>query len=173
MTALQNLGRMNARLERQGWVGEFYAGVKYMMLNPHGGAVEAAERDRAGDRVVDLVRAAVTPGATLPGNWAEPLSHTQNAPQAFLSSLQGISVFDTLLKDMLVTQPRISVVIASSVLASGPIAEASIKPATQFSFSFADTDIKKAAPWVAISKEALDMSVPAADTSVQINCAKK
>ena len=71
---------------------------------------------------MNFVKAAITPGTTLAGQWGVELASIENLPQAFLSSLQGTSVFDTLLKDMLVVPPRIKVVVMSTVLTSNPIA---------------------------------------------------
>ena len=160
-------------MERHGRVGEFMTGVKYLMLNPSGGAAAAAERARAPDRVVDFVKAAITPGTTLTGQWGAELTSIQNLPGAFLASLQGTSVFDTLLKDMLVLPPRTHVVVMSSVLTSNPIAEAHVKPSTVFSLSAADLVMTKAAPWAAVTEELLKMGVPDALTAVQRQLSEK
>ena len=170
---LRQLGAINRDMERHGRVGEFFSGIRYLMLNPNGGADRVAEKARAPDRVVDFVKAAITPGTTLTGQWGVELATIENLPQAFLSSLQGVSVFDTLLPNMLVLPPRTKVVVMSSVLTSNPIAEAHVKPSTVFSLSAADLEMKKAAPWAAVSEELLKMGVPSALMAVQRGLSEK
>jgi hypothetical protein len=153
MTVAERIGRVSIGVENATRCNEFFSGVRHLMLNNKSRADLAAQKSHASDRVVDFVRAAQTAGTTLTGHWGTELAKFQNLPQAFLGSLQGVSVFDTLLKDMLVVPQRTSVAVLSSVLTSSPIAEAHIKPATQFSFSLADPDMKKAAPWVAILRK--------------------
>ena len=95
MSLEQQVARVNRDMERHGRVGDFFKGISYLMLSPKSDAAKAAERARAPDRVVDFVKAAMIPGTTLTGQWGAELATFENLPQAFLSSLQGTSVFDT------------------------------------------------------------------------------
>jgi hypothetical protein len=173
MSIAREIGKINRDMERHGRVGEFFKGIRYLMLSPKGDPAKEAERTRAPDRVVNFVKAAITPGTTLTGQWGVELANIENLPQAFLSSLQGTSVFDTLFKDMLVLPPRTKVVVMSSVLTSNPIAEAHVKPSTVFSLSAADLEMKKAAPWCAVTEELLKMGVPSALMAVQRGLSEK
>ena len=110
-------------MERYGRVGDFFKGIRYLMLNPKGDAAKAAERARAPDRVVDFVKAAIIPGTTLAGQWGAELATFENLPQAFLSSVcKALRFSIRFLKDMLVVPPRTKVVVMASVLTSNPIA---------------------------------------------------
>ena len=114
MTTLQKLGDANRDFERGGYVRDFMTGLKYLMLNPRGGGELVAKKERAPDRTIDFIKAAVLPGGTYSGSWGEPLAQFNNLPQAFLNSLQGVSVFDTLLPNMLVVPPFTSVVVTGA-----------------------------------------------------------
>ena len=173
MSLKQHVVRFGRDMETHGRVGEFFKGIRYLMLSPKGDPAKEAERSREPDRVVNFVKAAITPGTTLTGQWGVELASIENLPQAFLSSLQGTSVFDTLLKDMLVVPPRTKVVVMATVLTSNPIAEAHVKPSTVFSLSASDLVMSKAAPWCAVTEELLKMGVPSALMAVQRGLSEK
>ena len=158
MTVLQKLGQVNANIEAVGRVNEFVAAVRYKM--PRGGAHLQAEQERAPSRIIEFTRAAVTAGSL--SSWSSPLSAFQNLSSAFLSSLSGISVFDTLWPNILRAPLRTHIVAVSTTLTSGPIAEASVKPASSIALTTSDLDAVKAAALVAMSAELLRISVPSA-----------
>ena len=161
MTIAERVGRVVINAEAAGRVNEFVSACRYLMIEPRA-AARLAERNRAPDRIVDFCKAAVTPGATTAGNWAEPLAPFPQLATAFLSSLTGISVFDTLWPSMLQAPLRTSVVAVSTTLTAGPISEASVKPASQIALTASDLEAVKAAAYVAMSAELLKMGTPSA-----------
>ena len=61
------------------------------------GALEAAKANRATDRVVDVLRAAVSAGTTTDATWAAPLVAYQAISAGFLESLKSASAFQAIL----------------------------------------------------------------------------
>ena len=85
MSLKQQVVRFGRDMERHGRVGEFLTGIQVSDAYIRKAAqIDVAERARAGDRVVDFVKAAITPGTTLTGQWGAELATIENLPQAFL-----------------------------------------------------------------------------------------
>ena len=61
------------------------------------GALEAAKANCATDRVVDVLRAAVSAGTTTDATWAAPLVAYQAISAGFLESLKSASAFQAIL----------------------------------------------------------------------------
>jgi Phage capsid family len=160
MTIAERVGRVVVNAEAVGRVNEFVSGVRYLMLEGKSGAVKLAERNRASDRVVEFVRAAQEAGTTT--GWGDPLSSTRNLPEAFLASLVGVSVLDTLLPSMLQLPPRTTVVSVTTTLSGSAVLESNIKPASQLSLAATDLEPQKIAAYCAVTTELLKMSVPSA-----------
>ena len=77
------------------------------------------------------------------GNWGDPFSNVQNLSQAFLNSLVGVSVLDTLLPAMLQLPPRTTIVSVTTTLSGGTVLEAAVKPASQLSLAATDLRANK------------------------------
>jgi Phage capsid family len=160
MTIAERVGRVVVNAEAVGRVNEFVSAVRYLMIEGRGAAVKLAERNRASDRVVDFVRAVQEAGTTT--GWGDPLSSTRNLPEAFLASLAGVSVLDTLLPSMLQLPPRTTVVSVTTTLSGSAVLEANIKPASQLALAATDLEPQKIAAYCAVTSELLKMSVPSA-----------
>ena len=89
------------------------------MINSKSAVVSSAQRERATDRTIDFIKAAIEPGTTLTSNWGDPLSNVQNLSNAFLNSLVGISILDTLLPSMLQLPPRTTITSVTTTLSGG------------------------------------------------------
>jgi hypothetical protein len=162
VTVLQNLGRVAINREVEGRVNEFVSACRHLMINVKTDAVSSAKRARATDRTIEFIKTAVEPGTTLTGNWGDPLSNVQNLPQAFLNSLVGISVLDTLLPAMLQLPPRTTIVSVTTTLSGASVLEAAVKPASQLSLAATDLEPQKIAAYCAITSELLKYSTPSA-----------
>jgi HK97 family phage major capsid protein len=162
VTALKDLGRVAISREAAGRVNEFVSAVRYLMIEKGGAAAKFAERNHAPERVVDFVKAAIEPGTTLTSNWGDPLSNVQNLSNAFLNSLVGVSVLDTLLPAMLQLPPRTTIVSVTTTLTGGTVLEAAVKPASQLSLAATDLEPVKVAAYCAVTTELLRMSTPGA-----------
>ena len=73
MTVLQNLGRVAINREVAGRVDEFVAEFRHLMINSKSAVASSAQRERATDRIVDFIKAAIEPGTTLTSSWGDPL----------------------------------------------------------------------------------------------------
>jgi hypothetical protein len=165
MSIVQQVGRVVANTEAAGRVAEFTQAVRYLMINPRGGADRLAEKEHAPSRVVDFTKAAAAAGSMT--GWGQPLAPFQNLSTAFLSSLSAISAFDALWPSMLQVPLRTSVIAVSTTLTAGPIAEASVKPASRISITASDLDAVKCAAFLALSAELLKSGNPSALTILQ------
>ena len=155
MTVLQKLGRVAISAEAAGRVDHFVSAVRYLMTEKGGAAAKMAERNRAPDRVVDFIKTTIEPGTTLTSNWGAPLSNVQNLSQAFLNSLVGVSVLDTLLPSMLSLPPRTTIVSVTTTLTGGTVQEAAVKLASQLSLAATALEPAKIAAYCALSSELL------------------
>jgi hypothetical protein len=63
MTIAQKVGRVVANTEAA--VNDFVSAVRYLMIEPRGGADRLAEQERAPSRVVDFTKAATAAGSTV------------------------------------------------------------------------------------------------------------
>ena len=158
MTVLQRMGQVALNREVEGRVNEFVAACRHLMVNDKSDAVSSAKRERV-RRIarVDFIKSAIEPGTTLTGNWGDPLSNVQNLPQAFLNSLVGVSVLDTLLPAMLQLPPRTTIVSVTTTLSGGTVLEAAVKPASQLSLAATDLEPSKIAAYCAVTTELLKM----------------
>ena len=111
MSAVERIGRVAINTEVANRTNDFVSPCRYLMLHAKSNAVAAAERSKSPSHVVEFVRAAIEPGITT--NWGDPLSNVQNLSNAFLNSLVGVSVLDTLLPSMLFLPPRTTIVICN------------------------------------------------------------
>jgi HK97 family phage major capsid protein len=159
MSTLQKLGSISANIEAVGRVAEFVQATKFLMLSRIDDAAAMAQRARASDRVVEFIKSAQSTGSMGAGTWGSELAVAPLAT-AFLASLSGISVFDTLWPSMVQVPLRTKVVAVSTTLTAGPIAEASIKPAKSLSLTANDLDPVKAAAFLAVTRELLRMGGP-------------
>jgi hypothetical protein len=162
MTIAERIGRVAINREVEGRVNEFVAACRHLMVNHKNDAVLSAKKARATDRTIDFIKSAIEPGTTLTGNWGDPLSNVQNLPQAFLNSLVGVSVLDTLLPSMLALPPRTTITSVTTTLSGGTVLEAAVKPASQMAIAATDLEPSKIAAYCAITTELLRMSTPGA-----------
>ena len=160
MSAVERIGRVAINTEVANRTNDFVSACRYLMLHAKSNAVAAAERSKSPSRVVEFVRAAIEPGITT--NWGDPLSNVQNLSNAFLNSLVGVSVLDTLLPSMLVLPPRTTIVSVTTTLSGGSVLEAAVKPASQLSLAATDLEPQKIAAYCAVTTELLKMSNPGA-----------
>lgn len=160
---------------------EFVSLAKFMMIGKGtSGAARMAKAAgaKAGPRVTglleaagggelsrDYLKAAVNVGSI--GGWGSPLAVFENMATAFLGSLVGVSVFDTLWPFMVQAPLRTSVLAVSATISGGPIAEANVKPTSRLSLTASDLDVVKAAAFVAVSAELLRVGSPGASALVE------
>jgi HK97 family phage major capsid protein len=165
MTIPQRVAQVAANAESVGRLAEFIQGVRFLMLNPRGGADEMARHARASERTIEFTKSAAAAGSL--SGWGSPLSSFQNLSTAWLASLSAISVFDALWPSMIQCPPRSTILAVSTTLTGGPVAEANVKAAGKLSLTGSDLDVTKVAAFVAISSELLRSGTPNAIAILQ------
>ena len=100
-----------------------------------------------------MLKAAVVPGSTQPGNWAAPLSETGGLIAAFLDTLKNVSVFDTMLPDMKRVPLRTRVAVTTLAVTGHIVGEGAVKPISTLELSAQTLEPVKALAIVVITKE--------------------
>jgi HK97 family phage major capsid protein len=119
-----------------------------------------ARKDRAPERVVNVVRAAVDPLSI--SSVGEVLAPFQLLAQAFLASLASVTAFDSMLPFMPPFPPRSKIVSTTTQITGVSLAERDVKRISSLSLAASDLDIAKAAGQFVISREAIQFGVEGA-----------
>lgn len=139
MTIAQHIGQVSASLETSTKAREF-VGCAKSLLAARGNAGEAAryaEHFGFSDRVVQVLKGAVTAGSTGVPGWAEEVTAFRLAGEAFAQSLKNYSAFDAILGDrsFLVLPLHCRIVAITSSASAGAVAEGTAIPATRLTLS--------------------------------------
>jgi hypothetical protein len=128
--------------------------VEAFRLKMLGKKAADATRDRAPSGVVaELSHKAAVPVGTLADNtYAGYLAPTPQA-SAFMASLRGVAIFDTLKSFMLEAPLRSSMIAVTGSIPGTSIAESSIKPHSRLSLTANALDPNKVALFVAVTRE--------------------
>jgi hypothetical protein len=146
-----SLGRLNLQNEILVRKAEYLEAIRLKMLRKT--AAEAI-RDRAPSGVVaELSHKAAAPVGSMADNtYAGALAPTPLA-SAFMASLRGVGIFDTLKPFMLEAPLRSKVVAVTGSITGTSLAESSIKPHSRLSLSANDLDPNKVAVFVVVTQE--------------------
>src|SRR5262245_39660283 len=147
-------------LVQQEKIEEFVQAIRTLMVASRDRAdpVRLAEREGLSDRQIDfIVKTAVEAGSTSASTWAAPLSVNQLAA-AFVSSLVGKSVFETVRGSSVQVPPRATVVAVAGVgAASSVVPEGHVKAVGNLSISSQDAEPQKSVAIFVVSDELLRM----------------
>jgi HK97 family phage major capsid protein len=163
MSIARQIGNLQTSLERSERTEEFIGCVRQLMLARDGefrGAERMGRDAGMSERQVSFLRAATTAITTVdaPALAPHPLA------AAFLASLVGRSVFETMLGSMLQVPFRTSVASVTATVTGATVAEASVKPVSRLSVAAADLDPTKAVALIAVSAELLKHGGALAET---------
>lgn len=156
MTSIpQRIADYQTDREMLGRRAEFAMLARYYMLARTGpaGAVQLALADRAPQRVVDAIKAAVDPMSLQ--SVGAVLSPFQLLAQSFMQSLAQFGAFDSMLGSMLKLPLRTKIVALTATITGTTLAETDVKRIGQLALSASDLAINKAAAVIAITKEVL------------------
>jgi capsid protein len=133
------IGAASASLESSTRAREFVCCAK-SLLAARGNAAEAAryaEHFGFSDRVVRILKGAVTAGSTGVQGWAQELVAFRLMGEAFAQSLRNFSAFDTILGDrsFRVLPLHTRIVAVTSSASAGAVAEGAAIPATRLTLS--------------------------------------
>jgi hypothetical protein len=130
------------------------------LLLKHGSAAEArdhAKAERASERVQAILQKAAVSGGGL-DNWSAIGDYT-NISSAFLESLRGVSVFDSILANGMVRVPLRSRGFSITTGITGSVVpERSVKPISSLVLGSQLVEPRKAASIVIVTKELADFS---------------
>lgn len=162
MTIAAEIGRHAIALDRTDRLDQFFQAVKFLMLGQREfDAVQKARAAGAAERVLDYMKAATSPITTADGLTVHSLV------SAFVGSLVGQSIFDSVRGSSLQVPPRSTVLSVSSAIAGGAIPEASAKLISRLSVGASDVDPVKTLAIVVVSAELLKMGGTLADTLIR------
>jgi hypothetical protein len=112
-----------------------------------------ADRHRANERVQEVLKAAVSAGSIADPTWGGNLAGYASLAAAFLLSLTGVSVFDTMLPAMIEVPLRTRIGV-STVAATGTVTgEGQVIPPTVLNLTAPAIEPKKANAFVVMTEE--------------------
>ena len=116
-------------------------------------AMEIAIEKRSNDRILSVLKTAVSAGTTTHPQWAAPLSATSDVISGFLSSLRSVGAFDKLLPAMLSAPPRTRIVLVTTGAVGSSVGEGATKTISSLSLSSSGLTERKAAATIIVSDE--------------------
>jgi hypothetical protein len=136
---------------------EFCQLARYMLMGKgrRADAAHHAREGRATDRVVEILeKAAVNPAILSDPSWAGDLAGFQSLAFAFLDSLKGISVFDTLLPNMKRMPLHTTVAVTVAGASGSRVDEGAFAPVTEIAFGASgQLEVQKACALVVVSND--------------------
>ena len=157
-----SLPELTARFEASRAAGEFVAFAKYLALGGDAySAHEIAERKGASQRVLSVLKAAIAAGTTSDATFAASIVGHAELSGAFLDSLAGRSVFDSLVGSMVPAPLRERIAVVSSAIYGDELSEDAATPVSDFSVDGAGMQPKKVQALVVLTRELLKGSAQA------------
>ena len=157
MSIAAQVARVVANTEITARADEFILLAKAMVAASRG-----VSMPQLPERVQTILRSPITPGATSDPNWSA-LSQYTTIATAFLESLRGISVLDTLLANGMKQVPSKSrIAVVTAAVTGSSVAELSSKPISLLALTASDVAPRKSAAIVVASREVFAFSGGAA-----------
>lgn len=153
---MQNLSEITSRFEASRQASEFVAFAKYLAIGGDAySAHEIAERKNASQRVLSVLKAAVAAGTTSNPTFAASIVGHAEMSGAFLDSLAGRSVFDSVVGSMVPAPVRERLAVVSSAISGSEVAEGAATPVSDFAVAANGMQPKKAQALVVLTREML------------------
>jgi hypothetical protein len=137
-----------------------FAAIGYFLMKGGAGLQDALEHAEQSNnpRAVQVLKAAVNAGTLMSPGWAGSASGVAEAQSAFLATLRGVSIFDTLLPDM-VRVPNVPTMIRvnTQAIVGVTTGEARARPITRLQFVTADWPLFNSQAIVVLSDSVMEM----------------
>ena len=117
-----------------------FAAIGYFLMKGGAGIQDALEHaERWNLRAAQILKAAINAGTLSSPGWAGNAASAAEAQSAFLASLRGVSIFDSMLPDMVrVPNGPATIRINTQAIVGTTTAEAKARPITRLQFVTAD-----------------------------------
>jgi hypothetical protein len=156
MTIASRIGQVVANTENASRAAEFFQLARYVAVRQDylAGPERDARTKLLSPRVKEVIKAAVLPTSTTDAGFADYAA----LATAFLESLRGISIFDTVLNGGGLRVPLNSNVLAeTSAIVGASVAETQAKPIRSVTLAASDIAPRKATAVVVVTAELLKL----------------